>query len=819
MSEKFTVILDAGHGGSVPKEGSMPNNAVGANGLLEKDLTLNLAKIAAAKLHSKGFRVLLTRTQDKNSALTERAGKSKEIGADAFVSIHFNGNKDEKIDGTEVFVSHASDEKDFALANELLNNTAQAAEIIPRGIRQTNFTVLKGDFHVPKTAACLIEMAYLTNPQQAQKLLSPVYVERLAEAVAQSISNYSKRLSYSKSLEDTDTKIEKKIAEISKQHSDAKNFPIDLPEPGKGTDTFQISIPKDLKLSRWEVEVTAISTGAGYKVAQSPKSGAEGTQQISVDWWHLPYGKINYKFIAYASPDGKSSAVEKIVFEKAGWMEKAKDQIAQENGLQLVVKGKKAKQIYEAMKKHQAKQGKNPQQMEFDDVATAMEPVTITVVILVGIVIFGILVALGLLTLGAIIKMALDKGYNVKDTKFKAGVGEGQLRQDHELAFNLTKPEKTSAQSFSFGSEDELSSAHFQPLDYFQTRALGGCENSQEITPGAEFVEFGLMKVESDLTNQAKNVCLRWNKIPADICEIDIVVHFHGFDIRKKEDRTEPFFKYVEKISGLDLKDRKRPTLCILPFGYSTDKWKYTFPFFSGKDGLKKLVEFALKYLADKHKLKNIFSLGRVILTAHSGGGAVVGEILNHKNTGTLEPKGKDIDEVHLFDATYGGVDVFNTWAAEKIKSKSGALRVLYRVCGSDVWKYKQRKVKKDGKEELVWYCDDTETETKARRIGVKLDNLTLKDASLQKSFRVEETKVGHNDIPKTFGFQLLGDPRRDLIPSPSKATDKPAKDVLCCPTFPNCVCRDKPAEQKSLGLNYEDADYFAGGETSFKNY
>ncbi|MBC7898742.1 MAG: N-acetylmuramoyl-L-alanine amidase [Saprospiraceae bacterium] len=441
--EKYTVVLDPGHGGTSLDGGSTPNNATGKNGLLEKDLTLGIAKKVAERLPANRFQTILTRSDDRNLPLSARAGKAREAGADAFVSIHFNGHRDTAHDGTEVFISNTSDEKDWELANELLKAVSPSTAGVPGGVRKTDFTVLKGDFHVAKTAACLIEMAYLTNPAQAQKLSSPSYVDHLAAAVAQSIETYSHRLSYAKSLAEDDSKSEKTIVNVRKEHADPKNFPIDLPEPGKGTDSIKVNIPNGLKFSRWEVEILATSIGSGYEVAQSPQTGAEGSHKIDVEWWHLPYGKFEYRLKAYASPDGKSSAVEKIVFDKAGWMEKAKDQVSQGQALQLAVKGEKAKQIYEAIQKHQASQGKNAQQSSYGDIAIAMEPITITVVVLVGIVIFGILVALGLLTLGAIIKMALDKGYNIKDTKFKAGVGEGQLRQDHEIAFNLTKPNTT----------------------------------------------------------------------------------------------------------------------------------------------------------------------------------------------------------------------------------------------------------------------------------------------------------------------------------------------------------------------------------------
>lgn len=439
MSNLFSIVLDPGHGGNAPADGSTPNNAVGANGLLEKDLTLKVATSTAAKLPPDRFHVLLTRLDDRNLSLAERTGKSRELGADAFVSIHFNGNRDASVDGTEVFVSNSSGTKDSALGTELVKNVSLAAAAPSRDIRKADFAVLKGSNHVAKTAACLLEVAYLSNPMQAKKLLSPDYIDGLATAIARSLVMYASRVetAASASLDDT-SDVEKVVEEVTKEHSDPKNFPIDLPEPGKGTDVIKFTIPKGMKLSRWEVEVLAVSAGAGYKVPDPPPLGIEGSQKVSVEWWYLPYGKINYKLKIFASPDGSTSGA-KITFDSAGWMEKAKDQITQGVPLKLAVKGEKAKEIYNAMQKHQDAKTKPA---GLDDASVAMEPITITVVILVGVVIFGILVALGLLTLGAIIKMALDKGYNVKDTKYKAGLGEGQLKQDHEIAFNLTRPEK-----------------------------------------------------------------------------------------------------------------------------------------------------------------------------------------------------------------------------------------------------------------------------------------------------------------------------------------------------------------------------------------
>jgi N-acetylmuramoyl-L-alanine amidase len=804
MAERFTIVLDAGHGGTALAGGSTPNNAVGAGGLLEKDLTLTVAKLAAARLAANGFHALLTRTEDRNLPLAERARKSREAGADAFVSIHFNGHRNEAVDGTEVFISNAADENDSALAGELLKNISEVASAPPRGVRKTDFTILKGDYHVAKTAACLVEMAYLTNPAQARKLLLPGYLEELAGALARSVAAYARRSSPAQSLADEGA--EKLIAEASKEHRDAKNFPIDMPEPGRGTDTFRIAIPKGLRFSRWEIEVTALSAGAGYQVTDAPKAGAEGNSKISVEWSHLPYGKIDYKLKAYASPDGKSAAREKIVFDAPGWMEKAKDQIRQGLPLSLAVKGEKAKQIYEALQKHQA----NLPAKQAGGISIAMEPVTITVVVLVGIVIFGILVALGLLTLGAIIKLALDKGYDVKDTKYKAGVGEGELRQDHEIAFNITRPEKTTrAQSLSFGLADELDAGYFQPLDddgdYRFEPLDATCGNAGGIKRGEDYFEFAAMGIASERANAKQNVFLRWCDVPKNKCEIDVVVHFHGHDIREQKDKL--FFEHLVKISGLELLKPdgtltrgSRPTLCIVPLGgkYTRDDGHYGYHhrFFNSDDGLLQLINFAFKALAARHSLAaGDFRVGRLILTGHSGGGGPLALILNRRNKGTLKlPNAKDVDEVHLFDAIYGCLDKdgkgddgcqyrpIHEWAKTKIAAdtaaklsevdmriKGGALRVIY---------------------ESTWRSPNTLPESG------KLS------AVLNKFYRVEKTACDHNIIPKEFGPALLENAGANLA---VEKCDKPKP-------------KPKPASSaKGFGLYDEDEpDYFAARETNF---
>jgi hypothetical protein len=359
---------------------------------------------------------------------------------------------------------------------------------------------------------------------------------------------------------------------------------------------------------------------------------------------------------------------------------------------------------------------------------------------------------------------------------------------------------------FSFGIDDELNSNHFESLDSdHHSRSFdASCDTSNSIQPGEVIKIFSPMLKDTEIRhgNQKFNVDYRWNCIPKNTKEIDVVVHFHGYN----EADGSTIYRTAE-LSGLDLSKRTRPTLCIMPLGKSDSSGikNHSFPFFTSKaDGLQQLIDYSLKEFAVCNKLpENFFAKNRLILTAHSGGGAALSGVLAHKKYA--------VDEVHLFDATYGGEAQVIAWVSDKIKNnpQNGALRVLYRPCRDSNWKYAyDEKLKKED-------CHTSETETHARRIDVELNRLIAANSPLLKRYRVEQTNVSHKDIPNTFGGQLLGDASVDLIPTPTKPSGKPT----CCPTFPNCVCRGKPTQQSLAFYNRNEIEYFADREATFRNF
>jgi N-acetylmuramoyl-L-alanine amidase len=185
-SQQPVVVLDPGHGGNRRVGGSSPNNATGPNGLLEKNLTLDLARRTRDRL-TDDARVLLTRDDDVNLSLSERAAVARNGDADLFLSIHFNGFRDSSVDGTSVFIAEDASQasRDFAAA--VLQQVLTVTNVRDRGIRQQDFGVLLTARHAQNTAACLLETAFLTNPEQARRLEDADYRTRLAEAIAVAI--------------------------------------------------------------------------------------------------------------------------------------------------------------------------------------------------------------------------------------------------------------------------------------------------------------------------------------------------------------------------------------------------------------------------------------------------------------------------------------------------------------------------------------------------------------------------------------------------------------------------------------------------------
>lgn len=173
--------------------GSSPNNATSPSGLLEKNLTLAVARHAAASLTALGHTVRLTRTSDVNLALVDRAEVAREAQADAFVSIHFNGFADPTAQGTETWVHLSSSSRSHDLAECVQRSVLRATGYLNRGVQSKVLGVLDASHHAAHTAACLAELSFITTTAEDKRLQDAAYLQTLGEAVANGVQAFVTR--------------------------------------------------------------------------------------------------------------------------------------------------------------------------------------------------------------------------------------------------------------------------------------------------------------------------------------------------------------------------------------------------------------------------------------------------------------------------------------------------------------------------------------------------------------------------------------------------------------------------------------------------
>jgi N-acetylmuramoyl-L-alanine amidase len=215
------IVVDAGHGGKDP-------GAIGPSGVMEKDVTLMLARELAKSLTEHlGCEVVLTRDGDVYLPLEERTAIANKMGADLFVSIHANANKNRKAYGIETYyLNFSKNDKAAAvvarengtslkqvsdlelilfdlMANAKINESSRLATVIQEnlvhrisqkysdvrdlGVRQGPFYVLLG----ATMPSVLIETAFISNPREEKRLTSSAYQKSAARAIALAIKNYA----------------------------------------------------------------------------------------------------------------------------------------------------------------------------------------------------------------------------------------------------------------------------------------------------------------------------------------------------------------------------------------------------------------------------------------------------------------------------------------------------------------------------------------------------------------------------------------------------------------------------------------------------
>jgi N-acetylmuramoyl-L-alanine amidase len=189
------IALDPGHGG--PDGG-----AVSKDGVVEKDITLAISLYLRDYLQQAGALVVMTREEDKDLADPDRKGLSrrktqdlinratfvKERDSDLFLSIHLNAVPSSRWSGAQTFYYTGQHEDNKLLAaliqDEIiinLQNTTREAN------RIDNIYLLK-TIEVP---SALVEVGFLSNPEEAEKLQDEKYQKQMAESIYRGILRYT----------------------------------------------------------------------------------------------------------------------------------------------------------------------------------------------------------------------------------------------------------------------------------------------------------------------------------------------------------------------------------------------------------------------------------------------------------------------------------------------------------------------------------------------------------------------------------------------------------------------------------------------------
>lgn len=198
------VVLDAGHGGQ--DSGTMKG------GLLEKDLTLDVAHRAERLLQRQGLTTLLTRNGDTHVSLADRAAMANAQSKCIFISIHFDDAARPVATGVETYyaarqisnsraamswlpflrpvMSESANGESQSLAGFIQEALVAHTQAVDRGTTSQQFFVIARVRH----PAVLVEGGFLTNADELNKLATGDYRERIAAAISHGVMRYREAL-------------------------------------------------------------------------------------------------------------------------------------------------------------------------------------------------------------------------------------------------------------------------------------------------------------------------------------------------------------------------------------------------------------------------------------------------------------------------------------------------------------------------------------------------------------------------------------------------------------------------------------------------
>lgn len=170
-----TIVIDIGHGGK--------DIGFEVDGILEKDLTFEIARKIEALNSDSNIKIVFTRESDDFISLKDRVDFINSLNPDLVISLHINADSNTRLSGFDVFVSPQNfrNGESKVLAEKI--ETSLSKQFSTNGIKESNMYILKN----VNTPSAIIELGYLSNIGNRDLLTSEDGQHRIAEAIYNAI--------------------------------------------------------------------------------------------------------------------------------------------------------------------------------------------------------------------------------------------------------------------------------------------------------------------------------------------------------------------------------------------------------------------------------------------------------------------------------------------------------------------------------------------------------------------------------------------------------------------------------------------------------